>query len=163
MPIEFAKFKIKKSSWWKVGNFDIFDENEDIVYKVQSRYKNFSLVTTLQSVNFNVEYKIEKAKQLKISYNLYEEGKLIAKIDKPINWNAKAFEIESAIVDPFILKGNMWSNEYRFIRNEEEFGIVSHKIWSNGTFGIAIKDGEHIPMILSVVIIVALLKASGLA
>jgi len=98
-----------------------------------------------------------------LSYNLFENETLLATIDKPTNWKQSEFLIETKVSKPFKLVGDIWNGQYRFIRDEEEFGIVSHKVWSTGEFGIAVKKEEHVPLILSVVVVMALLRNSGLA
>ena len=134
-----------------------------MAYKVKRYTKIFTSETILKSVNTNIVYRIKKEGVFKLSYRLFENESLIAIIDKPTNWNKSEYLIETKVSKPFKLVGDIWGGQYRFIRNEEEFGIVSHKVWSSGEFGIAVKKGEHLPMVLSVVVLVALLRNSGVS
>jgi len=134
-----------------------------VAYKVKSYAKGFTTETEIKSVNTNVVCRIEKEGVVNIKYNLFENESIIAIIEKPTNWKQSEFTIETRISEPFKLIGDIWNGQYKFIRNEEEFGIVSHKIWSTGEFGIAVKEGEHAPLIISVTVLVALLRNSGMA
>ena len=158
----FLKFKIRKGKWWKYGAFTIYNQDGELKYDVVTKMEGFRSVTYLRSVYNDVEYIIEKSKSWKFNYSLYENGRQIAIIDRPQSWQKAEYLVETQIAESFKLVGDIWNGPYSFVRNDEEFGIVSHKKWSAREFGIAIREGEHIPMILSVVIIMALLKANGM-
>ena len=161
--MQFDKFSLKGTSWLKPGNFKICDEEGELAYSVTSNAWKFKKEFKLLSKHNDIVYHISSNSSLSVSFNLYEQDRLIAQINKPLSWSNQLIEIETEISDPFIVKGNIWGNEYKFIRDETDFAIVSYKIWSSGVLGVAIKKGELIPLILAVVIIIAHLKQSGMA
>jgi len=161
--MEFDKFYIKKKSWWNTGNFEIYDEENALSYTVKSNPWGLKKQMELHSVHNEVIYQIISTSFSGSVYEIHENNRTMAHIEKPFSWSNPKFEIETLITEPFSAVGNVWGNEYKFKRGDKEFGIVSYKIWSSGDFGIAIKKGEPIPLLLCVIIIIAYLKQNGLA
>ncbi len=161
--MEFDKFYIKRKSWFSSGNFNIYDENNELIYIVKSNVWEFRKKFRFCDINKNTIYTIKTLNSFGTSYNLLENGKVIALVEKPMSLSNTVFKISTTITGPFIAEGNVWSNEYKFKRGESEIGIVSYKIWSAGDFGIAIKQGEPSSLLLSVVIIIGYLKENGAA
>ena len=161
--MEFDKFYIKKKAWYSSSNFRIFNEEDDLQYTVESNPWKISNRFFMKSVHNNVLYEIASRNMFGTSYDLIENNRIIAHIDSPMVLSGTTLKISTLVTSPFIVKGNIWRNEYKMIRDDEEFAIISYKLWSNGDFGIAIRRGEPIPLILAVVVILGYLKASGAA
>lgn len=161
--MEFDKFYIKKKSWFSVGNFKIFNEDNQLQYTVESNPWKVKKRFYLKSSNNDVLYEIEATNLFGTSYDLIENNRVIAHIEMPISFSGAVLKISTLVTEPFIAKGNVWGSEYKLFRDDEDFAIISYKMWSNGDFGIAIRKGEPIPLILSVVVILGYLKANGAA
>lgn len=162
MSAGFDKFRIKRSKWWNSGNFEICDSENQLAYNVRSSLWKIKKVMNLTSVHGINEYRIEASLSWANQFKVYENDQHIATIDRPFSFSKSEMTIETTISEPFQVKGNVWSNEYKFIREREEFAIVSSKIWSSGEFGIAVKEGECIPLILSIVVVIGFLIESGM-
>jgi uncharacterized protein YxjI len=161
--MHFDKFAFKNTGWFKTGNFQIIDHNNVLAYRVKSNIWQFKKVFFLVSANNDPIYKIASKSSLNTSYLIYEKDTLVAEINKPFSWTNQMIEINTSITEPFIVKGNIWGNEYQFQRNDDDFAMVSYNLWSAGELGVAIKKGEIIPLVLAVVVIIAFLKQSGMA
>ncbi|NNE27362.1 MAG: hypothetical protein HKN09_11010 [Saprospiraceae bacterium] len=161
--MEFDKFHIKKKSWLSVGNYMIFDEEENLKFKVKSNPWKIKKVFEFISIHNEVLYTIHTKNALGTSYDLVDQGRIIAHIGLPISFSGHKLKISTTVTEDFETSGNLWGTQYKFVRGENEFGIISYKGWSTGDFGVAIKQGEPIPLILAVVIILAYLKENGAA
>ncbi|NNF20927.1 MAG: hypothetical protein HKN67_03220 [Saprospiraceae bacterium] len=161
--MEFDKFYIKKKAWYSVGNFKIFNDEDQLQYTVESNPWAIKKKFFMKSVHNDVLYEIEAKNLFGTSYDLIEKERVIAHIESPLSFSGTMLKISTIVTEPFDVRGNVWRNEYKLVREEEEFAIVSYKMWSSGDFGIAIRHGEPIPLILSVVVILGHLKANGAA
>ena len=68
--------------------------------------------------------------------------------------------VESLIEnDAFVIQGNIWSSEFSFYRNDEEFAHVSRNIWKiPDVYGVAIEKNADHEIVLAMVIIIDLIK-----
>ena len=161
--MEFDKFYIKKKSWISIGNYRIYDEEQNLNFTVKSNPWKIKKVFEFSSIHNEVLYSIHQKNAFGTSYDLIENEELIAHIELPLSFSGSRLRISTTATEDFETSGNLWGTEYKFVRGEDEFGIISYKAWSSGDFGVAIKKGEPVPLMLAVVIILAYLKENGAA
>ena len=132
----------------------IYDENEEEVYMVKAtdwwgRKFIFFNIDDVELFQFN-----RKPWSWKPTFEVFHDDQLIATITRPHTFFKKQLQIETSLTEPFIAEGNVWGNEYKFIRDEEEIGAVSKKLWSwKDTYGVVINEGENDELLLTLVII----------
>ena len=75
-------------------------------------------------------------------------------------WGIKSkLHVESEISDDqYLIQGNIWSSEYSFYKNGEEFAFVTKKMWSlTGKYGIGILSDEDTHLVIALVLIIDLI------
>ena len=92
--MRFNNFSFKNTSWLKVGNFKIFDENNELAYKVESSVWSFKKVFHLKDMQGREIYKIAANSAFNTSYDLYDQESLIAHIEKPFSWSSQVINLE---------------------------------------------------------------------
>ncbi len=158
--MDFHKFRTS-TRFISFGNkTEIFDEFGQLAYLVKGNPFRFRKKYTLIEANGQTRYTIQqKGILFNASYLIKDGHNNIAYIKVPFSVKTPTLYVQNFTGQSFTAEGNFWGNNYKFKRGDEEFGIVSSSIFKlPGNYGIVIKDGEDIPLILCVVMVISMIK-----
>ena len=157
--MSYRKFKIKKKIWSVKGHYQVFDEQDRLVYETRGNswmQSNFSFTDASGSEIFHLR---RKMLSLRHTFFLSNGSEELFKVFKTFKLKPEIFVENLIDPDAFYIEGNLWASEFRFFREEEEFAFVSKDIWKLAdTYGVAIKDGREEALILALVIIINIIK-----
>ncbi len=150
------KYYIKEKVFSIGDKFNIFDEDENTLFKVEG--KVFSLGNKLRiydAYNNEAAYIEQKLFKFLPEYHIYMNDVQVAKIKKNFTFFSHSFQITSSYGD-FSLDGNFLAHDFSIIK--EGFGevaMVSKKWLSFGdSYEINIEDSENQVFMLALVIVI---------
>ena len=157
----YKKYKLKKKAWSLSARYTVTDEMDNLCYeskgyafklhKVAELFDSFGqYVCTIRSkiFSFKSTYFIDKG-----DVPTYRFVKSIGRLKDQI------FVDSLTEADAFVIQGNFWSSEYKFIQDGCEFAYVSKEMWSfKDMYGIAVEEGYDASIVIACVIIINTIK-----
>lgn len=156
--MEFKKFVIKKNSWWRYKDFNIYDENDEVVYKVRGEAKVFKYITSFTEVETGNEYSMQRISWVEYRHELTMNGDKVAMLLYKARMTQYSVELHPEEGKGFIAKGKTMENNYQFARGENEIGMVSMKLWPKFEFGLVVEKKEYVPFYIAAVLLIAEIK-----
>ena len=150
-----------KQKFWSFGdNFTIKDGAGNDVFRVVG--KVFSLGDKLSFQDLTgreLAYIAQKLLSFKKRYEIYRDDQLFAEVVKEITFFKDRYTVDIPGPNDYSVSGELWDQEYTFIRGEREVARVSKQFfaWSD-TYGIEIVDGEDDVTILATAIVIDLVN-----
>lgn len=150
-----------KQKFWSLGdNFTIKDGAGNDVFRVVG--KVFSLGDKLSFQDLTgreLAYIAQKLLSFKKRYEIYRDDQLFAEVVKEITFFKDRYTVDIPGPNDYSVSGELWDQEYTFIRGEREVARVSKQFfaWSD-TYGIEIVDGEDDVTILATAIVIDLVN-----
>ena len=160
--MNFSKYKISGKVWSLKYEYDITDEHERSIMTTSGKMFSLAQEVDIKDENGIPKFKIKQNwKKLRPTYSLSKGDEEIAVVTKRLTLKPK-IEVKGISSNfNYEIRGNLWLNDYRFLKDDEEVAIVSRDIWKlQGSYGIAIKDEEPADLILAVVIVIELIRHS---
>jgi uncharacterized protein YxjI len=160
MKLSFKKFKIKEKVWSLRQDYRILDENDNLLYRTDGSKFSFKNKTVLLDASGEEIVRIEKKLlTMRPTYLIIKEGQPLFKIVKRFTLKPRIIVESLTDSDAFLVEGNLWGNEYRFVANDEEFAFVSKDIWKLAdTYGIAMHPDSREDINLAVILIIDMIK-----
>ena len=158
--MSFKKFKIKEKVWSLRQDYQILDENDNLVYRTDGSKFSFKKKTVLFDSSDQEVIRIEKKLfTVRPTYLIIKDGVPLYKIVKRFTLKPRIIVESLTESDAFIVEGNLWGNEYRFVTEDEEFAFVSKDIWKLAdTYGIAMHPDSREEINIAVILIIDMIK-----
>jgi uncharacterized protein YxjI len=153
--VEFSVYTFEKEKSFFSNQWHVFDESDNLVYTVS--YPGFLSSENIKIIDHAGETVLEISWSFwHTTYTISENGVEIAKVKKMISLTKNEFMVTAADGTEVIIKGHWLKNEFRFLKNEDEFAFVSRKrfAFSHDRFGIAIRKEINPLFVLGIVVVI---------
>ncbi len=156
----FKKFKLEKSIWSFTPTYTITDELDVLQYEAKRFVFKWAKVAELfDAMGQHLLTIRTKPFSWKSTYFIDIDDVPTYRFVKSFRLKDRIFVDSLTEADAFIIEGNFWSNEYKFIQKDCEFAYVSKKMWSmRDSYGIAIDQSYDPAIIISCVIMIDNIK-----
>jgi hypothetical protein len=157
--VEIKKYIFRKTNWWAAANYNIFDESKSLIFTSSSPIWQFRKQIKVKSKRDDSITEIIPTNSWQTKYKIIEQDYMLAQIKRNHAFSKVFLTVHPLESDAFEVLVSAWGNTFRFMKDEEEFGIISFDIWKPGEFGMAIhNDHYEESLIIAVAILVAELK-----
>lgn len=149
------RFAIKQKIFSFGDNFTIRDEVGNDCFYVKGKVFSWGDKLRIFDMQGNeLVYIEQKLFRFLPEYNIYYEGKLYATVKKEFTFFKPRFQIHSAIAR-YSAEGNVWAMDFNIIRDGRLAAQISKRWFSwSDTYGVDIADGEDVPLMLALVIVI---------
>ena len=106
-------------------------------------------------------YSIENVSLIPQRFKIVDSDGSITFVERDLTFGGSSINVKSEEIGDFTVKGNVWSNKFEFLNNNEEMALLSVKVWTAKDYGFVIKSIYSSSLLLCIACIIAYLKESG--
>jgi uncharacterized protein YxjI len=149
-------YKIKEKFWTWGGDFTIYDDGENEVFRVHGKAFSWGNKLSFQDLNGKELAFIEqKLLSFKPCYKILIDGEEFAQVVKEWSWFKKKFTLDVPGPNDYEIDGSFWQHEFTFTRGAKQVALVSKRHWSwADSYGVDIVEGEDDVAILCACIVI---------
>ena len=147
------KLYIKQRIFSIVNKYDIYDEQENVVYDVDSELFTIGAKLHLKDINGQELYYIKKKLTFLLAqYEIYKDNDLCATVNQELSLFHAKLNVDSSF-GKFDISGDFMSMDYEISRNGQYFGSI-HKKWLSwgDSYELDIPDEENAGFLCALVV-----------
>lgn len=156
--IAMKSFYIKQKIMSMRGRFDVFDETQQEVYKIEGSFMQIPKTFTIFDLQRNEKALItKKTFSFLPTFYVEVEGRQLFTIKKEFTFFKAKYAIEGAGIQ---VQGNVWSMEFEIIQNGKKIGQVSKEwlTWGD-TYHIQVFEEQWEMIVIALVVAIDCVKA----
>lgn len=147
------KFYIKEKAFSLNSKFNITDEDNLPVYRVEGRLFSWPKKFTLYSSSGKGLLTIEQEFSWFLTkFNIMRAGQVIATIKEEFTWFKPNYSVD---LKGWEIRGDFWGHDYEIMKANNRVASISKKVlsWSD-IYEIDVRKEEDIELILAIVIVI---------
>lgn len=136
-------------------SFHITDENQRPVFQIEGKLLTIGNKLNIYDMSGNQLIYIEqKLLRFLPEYEIYEAGRLVARVKKQLTFLKAKFNIESDYGN-FTVEEDLFGYNFSILRDGKQIAIVNKKLISfSDTYAVDIAEGEKDEFVLALVIVI---------
>ncbi len=147
------KLYIKQKVFTIGDNFEVFDENQNTVFKVNGELFRMLSKFHLKDSNGNEIFTIERRFSFGYSYEIKTGGRTVAIIKKQMAFFNASFDIQAFTGDTFLADGNIFGWDFTITKNGAPYATLSKKLLSWGdSYEIEVYDNAELAFATAIVV-----------